>query len=146
MKEVAAEEDVEVYRVLGFMLSHCTKSNYADLWKSIWEDKRNKSKPTSVMETHVPILTAMTIYSDCGPGQQSSTNQRKLFSLAGYDILSLWYKLKEEQKKKRSPVLSLPTLHVGVYYQFLPVAKIQYSKSLENEKENRFYLDFAKFS
>ena len=99
VKEVAAEEDVEVYRVLGFMLSHCTKSNYADLWKSIWEDKRNKSKPTSVMETHVPILTAMTIYSDCGPGQQSSTNQRKLFSLAGYDILSLWYKLKEEQKK-----------------------------------------------
>ena len=30
VKEVAAE-DVEVYRVLGFMLSHCTKSNYADL-------------------------------------------------------------------------------------------------------------------
>ena len=80
VKEVAAE-DVEVYRVLGFMLSHCTKSNYADLLKSILEDKRNKSKPTSVMETHVPILTAMTIYSDCGPGQQSSTNQRNFFPL-----------------------------------------------------------------
>ena len=105
VKEVAAEEDVEVYRVLGFMQSHCTKSNYADLWKSIWKDKRNKSKPTSVMETHVPILTAMTIYSDCGPGQQS-TNQRKLFSLAGYDILSLWYKLKEEQKKTFTSVKS----------------------------------------
>ena len=77
VKEVAAE-DVEVYRVLGFMLSHCTKSNYADLWKSIWEDKRNKSKPTSVMETHVPIPTAMTINSYCGLGQQSSTNQRKM--------------------------------------------------------------------
>ena len=126
MKGVAAAEEVEVYRVCGYMLSLCTRSKYVELGKSIWDDKGNQS-------IHIPIPTAMTLYSDCDLGRQSYTKQRKLLTLTGNDILPPWYKIREEQQKLSPPVLNLPSPHVGVYYQFLPAVKITIQQILKTK-------------
>lgn len=72
LKLKAEKEEIDITR-LGFLLNRCS----SEIGKNIFENKDVN------LNSMIPIVTALTIYSDCNLGTETYTKQRRLISSVG---------------------------------------------------------------
>ena len=126
IKQYANEENVEITRVLGLLLTLCGSKAVSDIGERLWNDKLSD-------DTKVPVVTSLAIYNDCNLGRQTYTKQRKILSATGFKILPSWRMLREQQELITPNMNDLPDPYVGVYYKLKDAVKITVSRILELE-------------
>ena len=126
ISKVAAEESVEVYRLLGLLLTRCKDKQISDIGEMLWK------KGSQDTTTKLPIETALVMYTDCGLGRETYTNQKKLFASAGFNLLPSWNKLRQKQRDITPEPLDLQSPHTGVYFPLLPAVKITVKQIIES--------------
>ena len=76
--DVAENEDLDVWRLLGLLLKRCKNQKAKDFGSQLWEDKQS-IQPTP--DRHIHIDTTMAIYVGSSLGRQTYTTQRKILKL-----------------------------------------------------------------
>ena len=110
----AAEEDISVEQLLGFLLTR-TQSHSC---KHIGNKLLLNSSIDDVITSHVPTITALTIYCDCNLGRQTYTKLKRILSNANFPILPPWSKLRKLQSEITPPVIPYEDKQ-GLYFPFL---------------------------
>ena len=106
VKSVAAEENIDVSKVLGLLLTRCDDSNI-------------KAIERKILNFEVPVITALTTYCDCNLGMDTYTKQRRLLKVTGFPIFPAWQKVCDLQSQITLDVAMLPAPYQDVYFPFL---------------------------
>ena len=124
VSEYANDEDLEIHRVLGLLLTRCEKKLHRDIGNKLWLNDFD--------EKICPIENTLALYTDCGLGRATYRNQRKLLAVSGFPIFPSWDKLRNEQKHVTPEVKNLPEPHIGVYYELLPAVRLTADRILQD--------------
>ena len=127
LNNVAENENLDVGRLLGFLLTRCSSVDDRDVGKKVFA----REKTT---DSIIPIITALTIYCDCNLGRVTYSTQRRLLSAVGFPIFPSWDKLRKMQESITPPILSLPEPHQGVYFPFVSAVETTMVRIFGNDK------------
>ena len=135
LKLKAEEEEIEIVRLLGFLLTRCSSERETQIGKNIFEKKDVNLNST------IPVITALTIYSDCQLGRETYTKQRRLLAAVGHPIFPAWRNLRNLQEEITPPIQYLSSPNHGVYFPFLKSLEMTMVRILDdsNLEINQLY-------
>lgn len=130
LKQYAEEEDIEVHRILGLLLTFSRQKAVSDIGESLWNNKTvNNPK-------QVPVDTALTIYNDCSLGRLTYTNMRKIAAASSFKVFPPWHHLRGKQKTITPAIHMLPNPYVGVYIDLKDAVEMTVRRILESQNVN----------
>ena len=138
VKLFAAEEGVEISRILRLLLTRCDTKVAQTYGKLLWEAKSDSSSESNRSSLFVPVETALAVYHDSNLGRKTYSNQRKILSAAGYKIFPPWYALRDEQRQITPPINIFSDPHVGVYFSLFEAMKVTAARIFSSLDEKKF--------